>query len=184
MKLIEVVVLMGAHCISPVQNTEAITEAAKVQCAVVVEKDAEEKTVRVIPAGASTHPQVVAVIERFNADLGAGSRIEPAFAPPGNVPVKRARPLAGAMPAQEEEPAGGAAETVAPQRDAAVEEEKAGPAEKPNKPAALRKAQSKTSGEQKTKTADKRNSECRGSAVPKWYTTPEGRKKYRCVRPD
>ena len=101
MKLIEVVVLMGAHCISPIQSTEAVTEAAKVQCAAVVEKDAQQGTVRVIPAGAANHPQVVAVIDRFNAGLPPGTRIEPAYAPPGgSIPAGR-RPVTGAATLQQ-----------------------------------------------------------------------------------
>ena len=181
MKLIEVVVLMGAHCISPVQSTEAITEAAKVQCAVVVEKDAEEKTIRVIPAGATNHPEVVTVIERFNADVGTGQRIEPAFARPAGEPLKPAKPLAATAPVQDEYSAAG---TDAPEADAAAEEEKTATPEKPRKSTPAEKAEGKSSAKQKTKTAEKRSSQCRGAAVPKWYTTAEGKKKYRCVRPE
>jgi len=60
MKVIEVVVLMGAHCISPVETTTATTEAVKVQCAVVIEKDVNAGTVRIVPAAASTRPEVAA----------------------------------------------------------------------------------------------------------------------------
>ncbi len=66
MKLIEIVVLMGAHCVSPVQHTNSATEAAKVQCAVVIEKDTQAGTLRIVPAGASREPEVVAVLNRLD----------------------------------------------------------------------------------------------------------------------
>jgi hypothetical protein len=196
MKLIEVVVLMGAHCISPIQSTEAVTEAAKVQCAAVVEKDAQQGTVRVIPAGAANHPQVVAVIDRFNAGLPPGTRIEPAYAPPGgSIPAGR-RPVASAAtlkqaPAPAPEPQFSEADTApeqaepaapAEQQMAAVPEEKAEKPATAKTPAASRKKATAAVKKQK-KTSAKSGSQCSGSAVPKWYTTDDGRKKYRCVKP-
>ena len=71
MKVIEVVVLLGAHCISPVENTAAVTEVGKVQCAVVIEKDTAAGTFRIIPAGASSTPEVAAVIERLDGQRTA-----------------------------------------------------------------------------------------------------------------
>ena len=41
MRLIEVVMLVGAHCVSPVEHSQMMTDAAKVQCAVVIEKDTD-----------------------------------------------------------------------------------------------------------------------------------------------
>jgi hypothetical protein len=79
MKVIEVVVLLGAHCISPVENTAAVTEVSKVQCAVVIEKDIAAGTFRIIPAGASSTPEVVAVIERLD---GQRTATRPSVAPP------------------------------------------------------------------------------------------------------
>ena len=65
MRLVEVVMLMGAHCVSPVEHTQMMTDAAKGQCAVVIEKDTDTGTMIVTPGGAASDPQVIAAIERF-----------------------------------------------------------------------------------------------------------------------
>ena len=168
MKLIEVVVLMGAHCISPVQHSNAVTEAAKVQCAVVVERDTEKGSTRVLPAAAANRPEVVAVLRRLNggvqADIPPGTRIEPAFALPGG--------NATATPA--------AAQPVPSEITAA-----APPVQPPDAaptPPAEEKAPTKPVTKPAVKTAAKTSSQCRGSAQPKWYKTKDGHRKYRCVR--
>lgn len=188
MKLIEVVVLMGAHCISPVQSSEAATDVAKVQCAVVIEKDTDAGTIRIVPAGASREPQVAAVLERLDGDSPAaaasGTTIQPAFAPPGSaaaaVPDKAltspAPPPAPAAPAAAEEPS-----TEAASAEPAADVEDA-PA-KPEKPAPPVKAKAKKDKTEKPAAAAKPSSKCKGSAQPKWYTNDEGRRKYRCVLP-
>ena len=93
MRLVEVVMLMGAHCVSPVEHTQMMTDAAKVQCAVVIEKDTDTGTMIVTPGGAASDPQVIAAIERFRvapADplTGGGTKIVPAWAPAGTPPVE------------------------------------------------------------------------------------------------
>lgn len=79
MKLVEVVVLLGAHCASPLQQAPAMTEVHKVQCAVIVEKDTANGEVRVMPEEASLAPQVKAAVARHQ---GAGPAIAPAAAAP------------------------------------------------------------------------------------------------------
>ena len=59
MKTIELVFLIGSQCVSPVQDAPGFTEVAKVQCAVVIEKDTETNVVTVTPPGAATIPRVV-----------------------------------------------------------------------------------------------------------------------------
>lgn len=176
MKLIEVVVLLGAHCISPVQNTGAATEALKVQCAVVIERDTSAGTVRIVPAGASTRPEVVAVLERRDA-----TRIEQAYANPhspapamsGKAPDRKPlKPADGAA----EEPTGEAVSASLPADGAGTPAKVQAAAPGRN---AAPKAKPKT-----TATGDTPSLQCIGEAKPKWYTNAEGRRKYRCVVAD
>lgn len=180
MKLIEVVVLAGAHCISPVQQTGATTEAAKVQCAVVIEKDTESGTLRIVPAGSSREPQVVAVLERLDRE-GAGTTIEPASALPAVPPAALAAGAAQSPAAEPER-----ADAVAPAAETEQAEAPAEPEEaaKPKKAEAKKPAaKKKDDGEAQTAAEAKMASKCRGEAKPKWYTNEEGRRKYRCVLP-
>lgn len=183
MKLIEVVVLLGAQCISPVQHTGTATEAAKVQCAVVIEKDTEAGTLRIVPAGASRAPEVVAVLERLKGDP---QTIEPAAAPPATQEQAPAPATAAAIApppplasAAAEPPA--AASTSAAEEKPEPEPVKAVKPKKTQKPAAKAKVAPSQEAKQAEKQATK--SQCRGEAKPKWYTNAEGRRKYRCVVP-
>jgi hypothetical protein len=180
MKLVEVVVLMGAHCISPLQNTGAVTEAAKVQCAVVVEKDTTAGTIRIVPAAASQHPEVAAVVNRLDSPAPAGTTIEPANAPPvSSSPPLRTPPANAVPPPAEPPPAIAAAEPPAPVKaEEAAKEEPAKEEAKATKPT---KAAAKKEPAQKDQASVKASSQCRGTAKPKWYTNAEGRRKYRCV---
>ncbi len=180
MKLIEVVVLAGAHCISPVQQTGAATEIAKVQCAVVIEKDTVAGTLRIVPAGSSRKPEVVAVLERLDREQPA-TTIEPAFAPPVTPPASIAPetakvPIAGPQQKIAAQPS---AEVAPPIEETAKAE---APAEA-EKPAAPKKPATKKSGTGKAEAEAKSASKCLGDAKPKWYTNAEGRRKYRCVLP-
>jgi hypothetical protein len=167
MKLIEIVVLMGAHCVSPVQHTTNATEAGKVHCAVVIEKDTQDGTLRIVPVGASREPEVVAVLNRLDTPAPAPT-IAPAAGPPVSAAVTPAiappPPLAAA-------PQPSVAEAVAPAGAAGAE-----PQAEATKAAAKDEPDTKQA-EQNTK------SKCRGEAKPKWYTNAEGRRKYRCVVP-
>lgn len=164
MRFIEVIVLMGAHCVSPVQHTPTMTEAGKVQCAVVVEKDTETGEVKVTPEAASMDPQVAAVVQKLaNEAAGSAMRPEPTIVPVGAPPAspqsKPSPPAALEVDAPQPEPQEA---DQAPEAPAAAEEQTAKaptpPKEKPNR------------------------LQCKGGAVPKWYTTAEGRRKYRCVK--
>jgi len=128
MRLIEVVVLMGAHCVSPVEHTPLMTQAAKVQCAVVVEKDTEQGVVKVTPQEATSDPKVAAVVARFNQTppnglTGTGTRIVPAWAPAGGPStVFTPRPSAASTTP---------APAIAPQETAPVAADKPAPGEPP-----------------------------------------------------
>jgi hypothetical protein len=168
MRLIEIIMLTGAHCMSPVEHTQMVTDVAKVQCAIVIETDSESGSVKVTPGEAVRHPQVVAAMNRFNGTgLAPGARIEPAGAPAGrSVPLPRKPPEAAAAP----KPPPATLQAEAPTASS--------PPEKP--PAAAVRTAAPTP---EKKEAEKRASQCIGGAVPKWYTNAEGRRKYRCVKP-
>ena len=169
MKIIEVVVLLGAHCISPVQHADAVTEVGKVQCAAMVEQDTVTGRVTVTPREAALQPAVKAVLQRIAAGSAAGAepgtRIEPAWAKPAaqqsapaQKPLESPKTVTSATataPAEAETPA------PAPVKRSAAEKKKAAA---------------------KTKSAKRGANQCKGGAAPEWYTTAEGKKKYRCVR--
>ncbi len=179
MKLIEVVVLLGAHCISPVQQADAVTEVGKVQCAVMVEQDTATGRVLVTPPEAAARPEVAEVLNRIAAGSAAGpapdTMIEPAWAPPAsqrNAP--QAKPLSGFKP-----------ETAATAPALSAEQEAEAPVVAKPDPAPVKKpAAEKKKATAKTKSAKRSANQCKGSASPQWYTTAEGKKKYRCVRAD
>lgn len=177
MKLIEVVVMLGAHCISPVQHADAITEVGKVQCAVMVEQDTDTGRVRVTPPEAASRPEVAAVLKRI-ADGNAagpapGTLIEPAWAPP-------AAQQGAAKPSAKPE---AAATAPAPATEPQAETP---PKANPNPVTAKKPAPEKkeATAETKAKGAKRGANQCKGGAVPQWYTTADGKKKYRCVRAD
>lgn len=87
MKLVEVVIMTGLQCISPVQNMPAKTEVGKVWCAVVIEKDTVANRVEVTPPDQSGNPAVRMVVQRMDGTGNVASKselltIEPASAPP------------------------------------------------------------------------------------------------------
>jgi len=227
MRLVEVVVLMGAHCISPVEHTQTqmTTDAGKVQCAVVIEKDTEKRTLKVTPETMSGDPRVIAAIARFDAKAAA-TRIVPAFAPAGSptTVIKPPPPLAAdttrplpetavqQQPAESETPpalasagsetttgnietAGQDAVASAAQPAATPEAAKpatrkvvtlaqAEPAPKPARQPRAEKAKPEKKQVASAQDNAKTTSQCKGSAVPRWYKTADGHRKYRCVRPE
>jgi len=209
MRLVEVVMLMGAHCVSPVEHSALVTEAGKVQCAVVIEKDTDRGTMTVTPGGAATDPQVMAAIERFrNAPVdpltGGGTKIVPAWAPAGSPPVEVKPPASAAAsvpppiapPADEfavPEAAAPPAPPVAPATATAATPPKAAtPAPQtkvatlvppPQKRPAARQAPAKKQPASVSEPPPKQSGQCKGEAVPKWYKAADGHRKYRCVKP-
>lgn len=195
MRLIEVVMLMGAHCVSPVEHSTLMTDATKVQCAVVMEKDTERGTLTVTPPAAAADPQVAAAVERFRlapVDGAGGTKIVPAWAPAGVPPseVKPTRQEPPAAPRAATPPPATlqASETppVPPEAGAKPEARLAllspPPPKRTPARATVAPARPKAATKQGAATP-KAASQCKGSAVAKWYTTGDGRKKYRCVKP-
>jgi hypothetical protein len=212
MKIVEIIVLMGTQCVSPIQHSQMMTEVSKVPCAVVIEKDSVTNLVEVSPPAAVNHPTVSEAMTRL-AGQTAGTavaaaatsqpfRIEPAAAARRGAiaPLMPPRPLDGVKPLQEplalppefeaqadEPPAEPTPETASlatePSADAAPEEPKAETEAEAEPPKPAAKA--KTT--QKKKAASTRTAKlpdrCKGRSVAKWYTNKEGRRKYRCVAP-
>ena len=207
MRLVEVVMLMGAHCVSPVEHSQMMTDAAKVQCAVVIEKDTDRGTMTITPAGAANDPQVMAAVNRFrlapeNPLAGSGTRIVPAWAPAGSPPVEIKPPAAkiavapepiapppeadAAVPADESAAAAPDATPAPAARQAPAKERKvatlaAPPQKRP--PAKAAAAKKQPAQPQATPAPTKVSAQCKGAAVAKWYKTADGKRKYRCVRP-
>lgn len=77
MKLIEVIILTGVHCASPVQHTPQATEAGKVWCAVIVEADSVTKIAEVTPPEEARNPLVVAALRRLDATVATPPAPEP-----------------------------------------------------------------------------------------------------------
>lgn len=204
MRLVEVVMLMGAHCVSPVEHSQMMTDAAKVQCAVVIEKDTDKGTLTVTPPEAAGDPQVAAAVARFDA-AASSTRIVPARAPAGSPAVEtRPAPVAklavpppvapsAALLAAAEPPAAASAEAAAPAAAVPVAEAVAPPPEKPavKRPQKLasiaapppsRSATRAAATPKKAKPASaQKSTQCKGSAVAKWYTAADGHRRFRCV---
>ena len=153
MTLIEVVILAGAQCLSPVQEVPGTTEVGKVPCAVLIRMDQKTGDVEFTPPAAATDPQVIAMLLRptpSDADPqgeGDAQETETAF-----VPAKS-------------------------NREAAPPPEKPKPAAKAGSP---RKSQRVAVAAKKQRRA-KRGDAC-GSYKAVWYTNKQGRRRYRCVR--
>ena len=204
MRLVEVVMLMGAHCVSPVEHSQMMTDAAKVQCAVVIEKDTEAGTLTVTPQAAAQDPQVAAAVARFaaapvdpaNADAAkivpawapAGSSTTEVKLPPARPPVEAAEAAPPAMApsaamamddagAPEAAPPAPAKAAPAPEKKVAVL------SPPPQKPAAAKAAATTTKKKPKLQVAAAPKGQCNGTAVARWYKTSDGSKRFRCVKP-
>lgn len=203
MRLVEVVMLVGAHCVSPVENSQVqmLTEAAKVQCAVVIEKDTDSGRVTVTPQQAVTDPLVSAALARLGTPTAA-PRIVPAFAPAGSPTVEIKPPAARQTvpapiapppeeqavtdtPAPESETAAPEAPKVpSPTAAAAPSTQKVASIAAPaTKPAVAKAAAAPKKKVVKTRATTPKANRCKGTAVMKWYRTAEGQRKYRCVNP-
>lgn len=190
MKLVTVLMLMGAHCVSPVEHSQVMTDAAKVQCAVVIEKDTDRGTLTVTPPGASADPQVAAAVALFDAAPliahgRSGMRIVPARAAAGTAPVE-------VKPSPEPGPAAKLPKlTIAPPLEAAAPPPASPTATSPARPALDQAPPPKRVNKinvRKTKTVkasaavSPRLPKCKGSAKLKWYATGSGQRKYHCVK--
>lgn len=166
MNLIEVVILAGAQCLSPIQSADAATVAGKVPCAVLIHMNPDTGDVEFTPPTAATDPQVIAsLVKTEDADSTAMEMAPGGPTPEGDtieVPPKPAPP------------------------EAKVEDEKlveTGTAKTPDRVKSTKQEKRRVSTQAATKRqrSAKRRDSC-GSYKAVWYTNKEGRRKYRCVK--
>jgi hypothetical protein len=105
MKLVEVIILAGAHCISPLQHEDGLTSVTKVSCAVIVERDSETNRVAITPPSMAGAPEVRLALAatrkpvKAEVDVMAASPATPATAPatpPATARALRIEPAAAA----------------------------------------------------------------------------------------
>ena len=201
MKLVEVVILTGMQCISPVQNTSQATVAAKVWCAVVVEKDTVANAVVITPQAQADHPAVQVVLRRLNPAPPAQIQSAPLTSQPTDVISERRPsmpvPDAGAPADRLQQQAQPEAITAKPMPRPAIaadeptdmpppetESETGSTASLDPAPAPepqAKQLESKKAASPKP-SVKKRSGQCTGPARPVWYTNKDGRRKYRCRR--
>lgn len=165
MNLIEVVILAGVHCLSPVETADGATVAGKVPCAVLIHMNEQTGDVEFMPPAAATDPQVIASLVRSEEAETATLEI----APDGPQPEGDTQDAPLPVPKPTEK---AATEDTAREKPA----KNADRVEPPRKPE-RRKIATAT----KKRSAAKRRDAC-GSYKAVWYTNKEGRRKYRCVK--
>lgn len=155
--LVEVVILLGAQCVSPLESGPGLTEAGKVHCAVLVLQDPQTSEVEFVPPTAATDPAVVAMLARPHGAITV-SKVD-------RLPAVAADDITGSItPAPRIVPASAEVET-----DAAP------------KPAVKKKRPAKAAIVRKRVVVGRRSDAC-GSYRAVWYTNKDGRRKYRCEK--
>jgi hypothetical protein len=81
MNLIEVVILAGVQCLSPVEAAEGTTNVGKVPCAVLIRLNEETGKVPFTPPSAASNPEVVAMLVK------PGEAAPPEAAEPDETPL-------------------------------------------------------------------------------------------------
>ena len=110
MNLIEVVILAGVHCVSPVETAEGTTVVGKVPCAVLIHMNEQTGDVAFTPPAAATDPQVIASLVRTEETQSATLEIAAGGPPPEGdtqdtpLPVPKPREKAEAPDAAKEKP--------------------------------------------------------------------------------
>lgn len=174
MKLVEVVILVGSQCLSPVQSAPGLTEVGKVPCAVLIRQDPQTADVEIVPQAAATDPDVVAMLVRPRSPEPAAGQptIVPASAEEDDVTasIKLPRPVPDT---------GEAAKVI--EASAETVEDVVAPKPRPVVSAAKQKAAAPAAPRTKRSASAKRSDSC-GSYRAVWYTNKDGRRRYRCVK--
>ena len=157
MNLVEVVILVGSQCLSPMESGPGFTELGKVPCAVLVRQDPQTSEVEFVPPSAATDPAVVAMLARTANELVV-SKDDRLPAVAAVDVTARVKPAPRIVPASAE---------AAPETPV-----KAVPGKKPVVKAAITHQRAVVAG---------RSNAC-GSYRAVWYTNRDGRRKYRCVK--
>lgn len=157
MKLVQIVLLAGSHCVSPAEHMQGLSEISKVPCAVIVKRDTETNAVTTEPPGLAALPEVVAILAPA---IPAASRPKPVLAHRPPAPVVQIVPVSDT-----------AAASDLPEAEAVP---------KPRKVAAAA-TKAPAAGSRKRQAAKARLDRC-GSYKAIWYTAKSGARRYRCVR--
>lgn len=162
MKLVQIVLLLGQQCVSPIEQTPGVTDVARVPCAIVIERQTDTGRVEVKPASQAGNPVVAILSERqtlVSMDGKRKSEVKTAASVVDHdvfIPRPQPRPrLAASRQTRDVR-----ALKIAPK-------------------AATPKAAGKKSV--KKAAATKRTDRC-GSMRAAWYTTKQGHRRYRCVK--
>lgn len=162
MNLVEVVILVGAQCLSPVESGPGITEAGKVPCAVLIRHDPDTAEIDIVPASAATDPDVIAMLVKPRAAAHA---------------MKGDRQVAEVAAGKDRTGSITRAPRIVPASAAGVPDEQAPEKAKP----AVKKKRVEKPAAQRKHTAAARGTAC-GSYKAVWFTNKEGRRRYRCVK--
>lgn len=157
MKLVQIVILLGQQCVSPVEQTPGVTDVARVPCAIVIERQTDTGSVQVKPPSQAGNPVVAILSERQTLVSLDGLQ---------KTGVKTAASVAGRdvfIPRPHPRPRMSASRRVKDVRALKIVPQ-----------AARKKAAKKVA-------AVKRTDRC-GSMRAAWYTTKQGHRRYRCVR--
>lgn len=159
MNLVEVVILLGAQCLSPMEQGPGLTVVGKVPCAVLIRQDPQTAAIEIVPRSAATDPAVIAML------------VKPAATPVIKADRQVARvgdDITGSI-------------TPAPPRivptSAEVQPELATPKPKPT----VKKTRVAKAAVKKRVAVTRRSDAC-GSYKAVWYTNKDGHRKYRCVK--
>ncbi len=161
MNLVEVVILVGSQCLSPIESGPGLTEVGKVPCAVVVRADPQTSDVEIVPASAATDPAVIAMLVKPRNVIVAGNTIrqQPAAANDITGSITRALPprIVATSDAPEPEPS-------------------------VTTPLVKPKPQSDRAAIPRKRVVVSQRGDACGSYKAVWYTSKAGHKRYRCVR--
>lgn len=165
MKLVEVVILVGSQCISPLQAGDRLTDAGKVSCAVLIRQDPQTADIEIVPRAAATDPDVVALLARPRREAAT---IVPASAEDVTGSITLPRPVP---------------DTASPGRVIEASAETVSEVVLPKLRPAMSTKQTKSEPSTRARQAStrKRTDSC-GSYRAVWYTNKEGRRRYRCVK--
>lgn len=156
MNLVEVVILLGAQCLSPIESAPGFTEVAKVPCAVMVRHDPRTDDIEFVPPTAATDPRVIAMLVK----------------PRGDAPVIKSDRLASAADADITGSITQAPHIVPASAEVDPEDIATPTAKTKTRAAVARKRVALTS----------RRGDLCGAQKAVWYTNKDGRRKYRCVK--
>lgn len=158
MKLVQIIFLVGTHCISPVEHVQGLSEVHKVPCAIIVNRDTDSGAVTTEPPGLAALPEVAAALD----PAPAGS----AAVPRPFMVAEKSQPVQHPHPQQQVR--------IVPVSDTAQQNA-------PGEMAATGRVEQATPKPPERRHARALPDRC-GSYKAIWYTAKSGARRYRCVR--